>query len=440
MTLPGQTPKSVLIIGSGCFGLSTAIALAKRPAFQATVLTLLDASTFPAAHISSIDTSRVIRSDYATPAYAALAAEAHDHWRMGDWGKDGRYTEAGLVLTASDANEHLSQCYKLAKDAATRAKDFDAITDLHPAADVKAASMTGGGGSGTWGYTNHRAGWADAEAAMIYARKLAEGTHRIHFMQGKAIRLLKSSDGKTVVGALLGDGRELHADLTIVAMGAWTPTLLDLEGRVAASGEVLAYVRLTDAEEARLHSMPTLLNLGSGVFITPPRNNLLKIGRHGYGYANPTLISHPELNDKSVEISVPWTIDDDPRISVPIEGQEACRLALQSAITWLADREFDHTRLCWYTDTRSGDFIIDYYPDCRGCFVATGGSGHGFKFLPIIGERIVDCIQGKLKIELRDVWRFPDRVTGSVVTSDGTRAGRMGMILKEELKARRSVL
>jgi sarcosine oxidase/L-pipecolate oxidase len=31
----------------------------------------------------------------------------------------------------------------------------------------------------------------------------------------------------------------------------------------------------------------------------------------------------------------------------------------------------------------------------EGLFLATGGSGHGYKFLPVIGERIVDVVEGR---------------------------------------------
>ena len=45
------------------------------------------------------------------------------------------------------------------------------------------------------------------------------------------------------------------------------------------------------------------------------------------------------------------------------------------------------TRLCWYTDSLDNSFLIDYVPGySETLFVASGGSGHGFKFLPVLGE------------------------------------------------------
>lgn len=65
-------------------------------------------------------------------------------------------------------------------------------------------------------------------------------------------------------------------------------------------------------------------------------------------------------------------------------------------------------RLCCYCDTFDGNFWIDYDPECEGLLVAAGGSGHGFKFGPIIGKIIVDVMQGKPnKYASRFAWRRP---------------------------------
>ncbi len=76
--------------------------------------------------------------------------------------------------------------------------------------------------------------------------------------------------------------------------------------------------------------------------------------------------------------------------------------------------------------------------------MATGDSGHAFKFLPVIGERLVDCLQGKGGL-LGAKWRWKDieedgqgRVAADgsykgLITWDGSRGGDPGMILDEEM-------
>jgi sarcosine oxidase / L-pipecolate oxidase len=83
----------------------------------------------------------------------------------------------------------------------------------------------------------------------------------------------------------------------------------------------------------------------------------------------------------------------------------------------------------------SGDFLITYHPSHPNLFIATGGSGHGYKFFPVLGDQIVDALEGKLDAELQQLWRWPERPIqdGHVVTQDGSRSGKIGMILQDEI-------
>jgi sarcosine oxidase/L-pipecolate oxidase len=70
------------------------------------------------------------------------------------------------------------------------------------------------------------------------------------------------------------------------------------------------------------------------------------------------------------------------------------------------------TRLCWYTDSYDNHFVIDFVPDKKGLMVATGGSGHGFKFLPNLGEHVVDRIEGK-KNDFLQYWNWRTHEAGT---------------------------
>lgn len=81
-----------------------------------------------------------------------------------------------------------------------------------------------------------------------------------------------------------------------------------------------------------------------------------------------------------------------------------------------------------------GEFLIDYHPQHENLFVATGGSGHGFKFFPIIGEKIVDAIERRLEPDLHNLWQWSKSVQPDFDgCNDGSRSGRRGMILEEEM-------
>lgn len=361
------------------------------------------------------------------------------------------YRESGVILSAEKGgSEYVGSAMGNAEVLGYR------VEGLGSKEGVRRVLGTGGEG-GESGYVNWGSGWADAGRAMDRCVRMVmavarermgtEGRERgrVVFKRGRARRLIfRDGEGegkRRVVGATLDDGFDVLADLTIVAAGAWSGALVDLRGRAEARGQVLAYISLTDEERERLKDMPVVLNLSTGMFAIPPIDNVsapppgqetgprdwvVKVARHAFGYANPTLVA-PEGDD--IVISLPAT-----RFSpIPAEGEEACRSFLQKTIPWLGDRPFSSTRICWYTDTPTGDFLIDYHPEYEGLFLATGGSGHGFKFLPVLGDKIVAAVQGALEDELAGLWRWPrEKVLPFRGCEDGSRMGDREMVLEEE--------
>jgi sarcosine oxidase / L-pipecolate oxidase len=51
-------------------------------------------------------------------------------------------------------------------------------------------------------------------------------------------------------------------------------------------------------------------------------------------------------------------------------------------------------------------FLIDKHPERKGLYLATAGSAHGFKFLPVIGKYIVDMLESKLEPSIAEYWRW----------------------------------
>ncbi|KAI1411094.1 putative fructosyl amino acid protein [Hypoxylon sp. FL1857] len=455
-----KAPSSILIVGAGVFGLSTALALTKRPEFASTSITVLDrspeAGVFPARDASSIDSSRIIRADYADPAYAALAAEAQAHWRQTDpssLGGEGRYTESGFILSADDGpmvrEDGTQTGIAYAKKswinamalAQAQGRPMSSVRMLH--GSTRLSKIAGLGEFADWGYVNEASGWADAEASMKWYYERVIATGRVKFVNGTAESLETDDAARRVTGARLKDGSTLSADLVIVAAGAWTPTLIDLSQQAIATGQVIGYIDLTEEEQKKLEKVPVVLNLTTGLYMIPPRNGVLKFARHAFGYLNPKPLSKPPLGNPesskppSSVVSQPYTHLDDADLSIPEEGEKTLREAVRKMIPWpeLRERPFARTRLCWYTDTPTGDWIIDYHPYWQNLFITTGGSGHAFKFLPVIGDRVVDSIMGKCPIEFRDKWKWKavSDVEKAIVTEDGSRGGQPGLILEDEL-------
>ncbi|KAL9080022.1 MAG: hypothetical protein Q9157_001167 [Trypethelium eluteriae] len=242
-----------------------------------------------------------------------------------------------------------------------------------------------------------------------------------------------------MLGAKLASGEEVRAELTVVAMGAWSGRVVDLRGRASATGQILAYVDLNEEQQRKFANVPVPLNLTRGMFVVPSSQGHLKIARHGFGYANPVRIPHPDPRKRrqadGITVSLPRTTIEDPGFWAPREAEQACRETLRRMVPELAERPFSKTRLCWYCDTPKGDYLITYHPDFEGLFLATGGSGHGFKMLPVLGDKIVDCVLRQPPEEFKHKWCWSDSQPEDFLwTDDASRGGPQGMILDAEMK------
>ncbi|KAE8316280.1 DadA [Aspergillus parasiticus SU-1] len=424
-------PPKILIVGGGVFGLSTALSLSRR--HPTSEVTVLEASPIiPNPEGSSVDASRIVRADYSHPVYTKLADAAIERWRNTEWGaEDNRYIQSGLLLVYPEGNtngkEYARKSYNNVKELGNDVELLPSKKDVLRVAHAYGEELNVAGGYVNWG-----SGWSDAEAGVRYAKKLLDTEGKVTFKTGEVKSLLYADQSagasqRKVTGVLLEDGSSLTADLVVLATGAWTGKLVDLRGRALSTGQAVAFVQISDEEQRRLEHMPTILNFATGFFIIPPRKNLLKIARHAYGYINPKNVPIPGVEGETMQVSLP-----EPGVPVPLEGEEALRSALRNLLPSMGDRPFIHTRVCWYTDTPEGHFIITYHPNHSNLFLATGGSGHGYKFLPVLGDKIVDAMEGKLEPELSEIWKWPAAVEGEF-EGDGSRSGPKGLRLMDEL-------
>ncbi|MGH7243190.1 MAG: FAD-dependent oxidoreductase [Phycisphaerales bacterium] len=71
------------------------------------------------------------------------------------------------------------------------------------------------------------------------------------------------------------------------------------------------------------------------------------------------------------------------------------------------DCELLETRVCLYTGTRDGHFLIDAHPDHNNVVVVSACSGHGFKFAPALGSAEADlAVDGRTKLPIEFLgWR-----------------------------------
>jgi sarcosine oxidase/L-pipecolate oxidase len=181
-------------------------------------------------------------------------------------GAEGRYNESGLLLVTG-AEQNRDYVEKSFQNISTllqeQGVDVKNKLELLPDREAIRRVAKTGGVPGSRGYVNWTSGWADAEESMKFVRATAQKRPNIQFLVGTVSSVVENNNG--VQGVRLEDGRILKADLTVLATGAWTPSLLlDLNGRATATGQVLGYLELSDEEEERLRGMPVTLDLSNG--------------------------------------------------------------------------------------------------------------------------------------------------------------------------------
>ena len=122
----------------------------------------------------------------------------------------------------------------------------------------------------------------------------------------------------------------------------------------------------------------------------------MKVGNHGDGFINPVIQPSGRVVSTPIPATPPKATVDQIKNFVDRVFPELTNAPIQSA------------KICWYCDARDGNFIIDHVPARPGLVVACGGSGHGFKFAPVIGDVIADVVLDKPNARReRFAWRTP---------------------------------
>jgi glycine/D-amino acid oxidase-like deaminating enzyme len=73
-------------------------------------------------------------------------------------------------------------------------------------------------------------------------------------------------------------------------------------------------------------------------------------------------------------------------------GIAAARSYLRLRFPKMADAPLLESRVCQYENTTDHHFILDHHPEAENVWIVGGGSGHGFKHGPAIGEMVAKAI------------------------------------------------
>jgi sarcosine oxidase/L-pipecolate oxidase len=136
---------------------------------------------------------------------------------------------------------------------------------------------------------------------------------------------------------------------------------------------------------------------------------------------------------------------------------EALKLVRGTYGPMTAGLEVESYRICWYFShfchsrtlfmlmpsyrdciTESQDWIISPHDFCSRLFIATGGSFHAWKFLPVLGSNIVDMMDGKLCADKANRWAWtPKHATeGGACDSYIPKRDMKDILAQEKVKSR----
>jgi glycine/D-amino acid oxidase-like deaminating enzyme len=352
----------VLVIGGGIFGVTCALELRARDCD----VTLVDPGPLPHPLAESTDISKIVRCDYgADEDYTALAERAIEGWRRWNAAWDvPRFHETGVAFVTRSAMqpggfEHDSFALLSRRGHRIERLDAAAITARFPAYSP---------GAYVDGYFHREGGWA--ESGAVVAHLLVE-----------AIAAGVTVLGDCAIHRLVDDGAMsgralIPAEAVVVCAGAWTPLLVpELADELRAVGQPVFHLRPEGRAAFADVRFPVFgADIArTGYYGFPAQHDgIVKIANHGTG----------------IQLS-----PDAPRHTTA-EQEVALREFLLDSFPALAAAPIVARRLCVYCDTRDAHFWIARHPRRPNLTIATGGSGHGFKFAPVIGPVIADIALG----------------------------------------------
>jgi glycine/D-amino acid oxidase-like deaminating enzyme len=360
----------ILIVGAGINGVTAAIALKNR----GHRVTLMDPGPLPHSLAASTDISKAIRSTYgADEDYTTLAERSVPLWKQ--WNEEfgvTLYHEVGMMFIRREPMKPGDFEYESFEVANHRGRRLSRLNEASLSGQFPAWAGTGY----CDGVLEREAGYADSTLVVTTLLKRAQKIG-VDLQSGSEFARLDENNGK-VRGVRLTNGDTIAADVVVMATGAWTPYLLPFtKSFLRATGHAVFHFKPTDPRPFVPECFPVFgADISTTGYYGFPinRDGVVKIANHGPGRE-----MHP----------------GSPERNVTRNEQESVRSFAVKTFPALADAPIVFTRICLYCDTHDGHFWIAPDPEREGLVVASGDSGHGFKFAPVMGDIIADAVEGR---------------------------------------------
>ncbi len=361
----------VAVIGAGSFGAWTAWHLARA----GNSVLLLDAWGPAHSRASSGGESRIIRMGYgANEIYTRMGMRSLALWQeLFARTAQPLFHRTGVMLMAREDDAHSLATRDTLARAGVPMEVVPAaeLARRYPQMQIDSAAL--GVVFGIW----------EPESGVLMARRavaavVADATHHGVTYSTEAVSAPFRRGSEALVRT--AGGEEIRAATFVFTCGAWLAKLFpDLLGKRIRPTRQEVFFFAPPAGDRRFSppALPAWLDFVDrrgpyGIPDLESRGFKLALDRHGAAF-------DPDTGDRRPSA----------------EGLDEARRFLAERFPALRDAPLTESRVCQYENTSNGDFLIDRHPDFDNVWLAGGGSGHGFKHGPAVGEYLAACILGR---------------------------------------------
>lgn len=356
-----ETTYDVMVIGAGVFGAWTAYSLARS---GARVL-LVDAYGAGNSRSSSSGESRIIRMGYgADEIYTRWSERALELWRQFDQETGARiFQRTGVLWFATESAQ------SAADTLATFAKAGIPHEKL-ARAEIEKRFPQVACGEGEFAIYEPDSG---ALMARRGVQRVVEEFQRL----GGTYQIAETeapSGSRTAPVVASWSGEMLRAQHYVFACGAWLAKLFPalLGHRIFPSRQEIYFFGVPAGDRNyAAGNFPTWLDVTSEMYGIPDiegRGFKVASDIHGAGV-------DPDLVERVAGQTLPLVRD-----------------YLRRRFPALRNAPVIESRVCQYENSSNGDFLIDRHPDFDTVWLVGGGSGHGFKHGPALGEYLARLV------------------------------------------------
>lgn len=378
-----EKPAAFAVIGAGVFGAWTAHHLLSA----GHRVVLIDEYGPANSRASSGGETRIIRCSYGPDqVYTRMAKRSLQLW-SDFFARIGRnlLDRIGVLWIAKRGNPYVAQSRETLRQLQIPFRDLS-FADL--ARDYPQFHLDPGA-----------IAILEPESGALMARQAVQAVVRDFIKRGGSYRVaaVRTPHGRGKLEAVAtSTGESIPADAFVFACGPWLgkvfPDLL-AERIFVTRQEVLFFGTPPGHQRFAPPQMPVWIDFSDD--------------RGMYGF--------PDLEARGFKVAFdkhgPSFDPDTANRIVPPDQISAARAYVAERFPALTDAPIVESRVCQYENTSNGDFLIDRHPEFDNVWIAGGGSGHGFKHGPAVGEYVAARVTGASEPALEPRFALASKAT-----------------------------